>query len=55
MDICLLGTSKAALPFKIGEKTADFILEILNLDKKETISIDVISNQAFSEVIKHDT
>ncbi|KAG5530265.1 hypothetical protein RHGRI_030586 [Rhododendron griersonianum] len=45
----VVGTSKAALPYKIGEKTADFVLEILNLDKKETISIDVISNQAFSE------
>ncbi|KAH7850406.1 hypothetical protein Vadar_032401 [Vaccinium darrowii] len=45
----VVGTSKVALPYKIGEKTADFGLEILNLDKKETITIDVISNQAFSE------
>ncbi|KAE9450319.1 hypothetical protein C3L33_17763, partial [Rhododendron williamsianum] len=50
----VVGTSKAALPYKIGEKTADFVLEILNLDKKETISIDVISNQAFSEGQVHE-
>lgn len=27
------------------------MLEVLNLDKKETISIDGISNQEFSEVL----
>lgn len=27
------------------------MLEVLNLDKKETVSIDGISNQEFSEVL----
>ncbi|KAL6959979.1 hypothetical protein U1Q18_040126 [Sarracenia purpurea var. burkii] len=45
----VVGTCKAAVPYKVGEKTADVKLEILNLDKKETISIDVISNQEFTE------
>ncbi|XP_057492475.1 LOW QUALITY PROTEIN: zinc finger CCCH domain-containing protein 44-like [Actinidia eriantha] len=45
----VVGTCKAAVPYKIGEKTADVMLEILNLDKKETISMDVISNQEISE------
>ena len=55
MDILLSGTCKAAVPYKIGEKTADVMLEILNLDKKETISMDVISNQEISEVLKDPT
>jgi hypothetical protein len=42
-----------AEPYKIGERTTDVMLEILNLDKKDVISIDEISNQEFSEVIKH--
>lgn len=37
-------------PYKIGERTTDVMLEILNLDKKEVISIDGISNHGFSEV-----
>ncbi|KAL7231364.1 hypothetical protein ACSBR2_009591 [Camellia fascicularis] len=45
----VVGTCKAAVPYKTGEKTADVMLKILNLDKKETISIDGISNQEFSE------
>lgn len=47
------GTSKVAEPYKIGSRTTDVMLQILNLDKKEVISIDEISNQEFSEVIKH--
>lgn len=42
-----------AIPYKIGDKTTDFKLAILNLDKKENISIDAVSNQEFSEVIQH--
>lgn len=42
-----------AKPYKLGERNTDLMLEILNLDKKEVISIDEISNQEFSEVIKH--
>ncbi|KAK8607482.1 hypothetical protein V6N13_053215 [Hibiscus sabdariffa] len=45
----VVGTSKVAEPYKIGEKTIDIMIEILNLDKKEVVSIDGISNQEFSE------
>lgn len=44
------GTSKVAEPYKIGTRTTDIKLEILNLNRKEVISIDEISNQEFSEV-----
>lgn len=48
--MCLFaGTSKAE-PYKIGERTTDITLEILNLDKKEAVSINGISNQEFTEV-----
>ncbi|XP_068343191.1 zinc finger CCCH domain-containing protein 44-like isoform X2 [Pyrus communis] len=43
------GTSKVAQPYKVGTKTTDVKLEILNLNKKEVISIDEISNQEFSQ------
>lgn len=46
----LTGTSKVDVPYKIGKRTTDVMLEILNLNKKEVISIDSISNQEFSEV-----
>uniref|UniRef100_A0A6N2LA59 Zinc finger CCCH domain-containing protein 44 n=1 Tax=Salix viminalis TaxID=40686 RepID=A0A6N2LA59_SALVM len=45
----VVGTSKVAESYKVGTKTTDDMLEILNLDKKELISIDGISNQEFSE------
>ncbi|KAL9238252.1 hypothetical protein vseg_012698 [Gypsophila vaccaria] len=45
----ITGTSKAAEPYKVGKKTTDIMLEILNLDKTETMSIDTVSNQEFSE------
>ncbi|CAI9769068.1 unnamed protein product [Fraxinus pennsylvanica] len=45
----VVGTSKAAEPYKIGKKNCDTMLEILNLDKAEVISIDTISNQEFTE------
>ena len=52
--MCLFaGISKVAEPYKIGERTIDVMLEILNLDKKEVVSIDGISNQEFSEVPKY--
>lgn len=44
------GTSKVAERYKIGKKTTDIALEILNLDKKEVFTIDAISNQEFTEV-----
>ncbi|KAK4477144.1 hypothetical protein RD792_016356 [Penstemon davidsonii] len=48
---CILnaGTSKAAEPYKVGKKTTDTMVEILNLDKTEVILIDTISNQEFTE------
>ncbi|XP_059281338.1 zinc finger CCCH domain-containing protein 44-like [Lycium ferocissimum] len=45
----VVGTSKASVPYKIGDKTADVLLEVLNLNKKEVLPIDSISNQDFSE------
>ncbi|KAK6159524.1 hypothetical protein DH2020_006838 [Rehmannia glutinosa] len=45
----VVGTSKAAEPYKIGKKTTDIMVEILNLDKTEIVSIDTISNQEFTE------
>ncbi|KAF5753025.1 zinc finger CCCH domain-containing protein 44 [Tripterygium wilfordii] len=41
------GTSKVAESYKVGTKTTDVMLEILNLDKREVVSIDGISNQEF--------
>ncbi|XP_008812561.1 zinc finger CCCH domain-containing protein 19-like isoform X1 [Phoenix dactylifera] len=43
------GTCKAAEKYKSGKKTTDVMLEILNLDKTEVITIDIISNQEFTE------
>lgn len=44
------GTGTAAEKYKCGKKTTDITLEILNLDKKEFITIDITSNQEFTEV-----
>ncbi|XP_027361646.1 zinc finger CCCH domain-containing protein 44 isoform X2 [Abrus precatorius] len=45
----VVGTSKVAEPYKVGTKATDIKLEILNLNRKEVISIDEISNQEFAE------
>ncbi|XP_076895356.1 zinc finger CCCH domain-containing protein 19-like [Bidens hawaiensis] len=45
----VVGTSKADKPYKFGNMSADVVLEVLNLDKKETVSIATISNQDLSE------
>ncbi|KAL9328249.1 hypothetical protein ACSQ67_003252 [Phaseolus vulgaris] len=45
----VVGTSKVAEPYKIGTRTTNIKLEILNLNRKEVISIAEISNQEFSE------
>lgn len=47
------GTSKAAEPYKVGKRTTDTMLDILNLNKTEAVSIDTISNQDFTEVMFH--
>lgn len=39
-----------SVPYKISNKMTDVMLEVLNLDKKEVVSIAAISNQDFSEV-----
>jgi len=44
------GTGRAAEKYKSGKKTTDITLEILNLDKREAVTIDIISNQEFTEV-----
>ncbi|KAJ4967244.1 hypothetical protein NE237_019093 [Protea cynaroides] len=45
----VVGTSKVDESYKTGKRTTNIMLEILNLDKTEKISIDTISNQEFSE------
>lgn len=45
------GTSKTGEPYKVGKRTTDFLLEILNLNKTEVLSIAIVSNQEFTEVI----
>ncbi|XP_076960130.1 zinc finger CCCH domain-containing protein 44-like [Bidens hawaiensis] len=45
----VVGMSKVDVPYKVNSKLTDYMLEVLNLDKKETISIDAISDQEFSE------
>lgn len=52
VTICA-GTSKVAEPYKIGTRTTDIKLEILNLNRKEIIPIAEISNQEFSEVNRY--
>lgn len=51
-NVVFAGTSKAAEPYKVGKRTTEIMVEILNLDKTEIISIDTISNQEFTEVIE---
>lgn len=48
--IVFTGTTKVDVPYKIGDKSVDIMLEVSNLEKKETVSIDTISNQELSEV-----
>ncbi|XP_039036141.1 zinc finger CCCH domain-containing protein 19-like [Hibiscus syriacus] len=45
----VVGTNKVAEPYKVGKRTTDYLLEILNLNKTEAVSIDIISNQEFTE------
>nr|AAG13559.1 putative proteophosphoglycan [Oryza sativa Japonica Group] len=50
----VLGTHKVAERYSVGKKTTDHALEILNLDKKEVITMDTISNQDFTEGDIHE-
>ncbi|CAN0861558.1 Zinc finger CCCH domain-containing protein 44 [Linum grandiflorum] len=45
----VVGTGKAAQLYKLGTRITDIMLQIMNLDKKEVVSIDGISDQDFSE------
>ncbi|XP_062020469.1 zinc finger CCCH domain-containing protein 19 isoform X2 [Rosa rugosa] len=45
----VIGTCKAAEPYKVGKRMTDILLEILNLNKTEIVTIDIISNQEFTE------
>ncbi|EOA23403.1 hypothetical protein CARUB_v10016583mg [Capsella rubella] len=45
----VVGTSKATASYQLGAKTTDVLLEILNLDKREVISMDQLSDQNVTE------
>ncbi|KAL5200920.1 hypothetical protein ABZP36_035274 [Zizania latifolia] len=45
----IVGTGTAPEPYKCGKKTTDITLEILNLDKRDVITVDITSNQEFTE------
>lgn len=45
----VIGTHKVSEKYSTGKKTTNFALEILNLNKKEIITMDTISNQDFTE------
>uniref|UniRef100_A0A453JDN4 Plus3 domain-containing protein n=1 Tax=Aegilops tauschii subsp. strangulata TaxID=200361 RepID=A0A453JDN4_AEGTS len=45
----VVGTHKVAEKYNIGKKKTNFALEILNLRKKEIITMDTISNQDFTQ------
>ncbi|OEL26849.1 Zinc finger CCCH domain-containing protein 44 [Dichanthelium oligosanthes] len=45
----VVGTHKVAERYSVGKKTTDYALEISNLDKKEVITMDTISNHDFTE------
>ncbi|XP_031483530.1 zinc finger CCCH domain-containing protein 19-like [Nymphaea colorata] len=45
----VVGTSRASEAYKTSKKSTDLMLEVLNLNKTETVTIDSISNQEFSE------
>lgn len=45
----VVGTKKVVDAYNTGRKITDIILEILNLTKKEDVSIDAVSNQDFTE------
>ncbi|KAF8672168.1 hypothetical protein HU200_049735 [Digitaria exilis] len=48
----VLGTHKVADRYNVGKKTTDYALLIANLDKKEVITMDTISNQDFTECVE---
>ena len=49
------GSCKVAEPYEVGKRMTDTLLENFNLNKTQIISIDIISNQEFTEVIQQRT
>jgi hypothetical protein len=45
------GTRLQTESYKAGKKLTNIVLDILNLQRKEELTIDLVSNQDFSEVI----
>jgi hypothetical protein len=45
------GTRLQTESYKAGRKLTNIVLDILNLQRKEELTIDLVSNQDFSEVI----
>ncbi|KAL9254820.1 Zinc finger CCCH domain-containing protein [Drosera capensis] len=45
----VVGVGNAPESYRFGKRTTDVMLEILNLDKTELVSLDTISNQEFTE------
>uniref|UniRef100_A0A0E0NNP1 Zinc finger CCCH domain-containing protein 44 n=1 Tax=Oryza rufipogon TaxID=4529 RepID=A0A0E0NNP1_ORYRU len=45
----VVGTHKVSEKYSIGKKMTNFALEIMNLNKKEIITMDTVSNQDFTE------
>ena len=44
------GTRVQPETYKAGRKSTNIVLEILNLQKKEDVTVDLVSNQDFTEV-----
>uniref|UniRef100_A0A0E0K7S9 Zinc finger CCCH domain-containing protein 44 n=1 Tax=Oryza punctata TaxID=4537 RepID=A0A0E0K7S9_ORYPU len=45
----VVGTHKVSEKYSVGKKMTHFALEIMNLNKKEIITMDTVSNQDFTE------
>ena len=50
----LAGTRIGEESYKAGTKMTNIVLEILNLQKKEDVTVDLVSNQDFTEVRRDD-
>ena len=46
----MTGTRIGEESYKAGTKMTNIVLEILNLQKKEDVTVDLVSNQDFTEV-----
>jgi hypothetical protein len=47
--VLVTGTRQQSEFYRAGKKLTNFVLEILNLQRKEDLTIDLVSNQDFSE------